>query len=69
MNSELLNSGKRAVSCSLRLRLALIAILALSGVGCASFNGKMASAPERSGAPPYAGDPEANGNPQKAWWN
>jgi hypothetical protein len=29
----------------------------------------MASTPDHSGAPPYADDPEANGNPAKAWWN
>ena len=25
--------------------------------------------PPRSGAPPYPDDPEANGNPAKAWYN
>jgi hypothetical protein len=25
--------------------------------------------PGRTGAPPYADDPEANGNPAKAWYN
>jgi hypothetical protein len=69
MNSELLDSAIRAVSCGLPLRLGLIAILALSGAGCASFNSDMASAPEHVGVPPYADDPEANGNPEKAWWN
>jgi hypothetical protein len=69
MKSELSISGKRAVSPSLLLRLGLIAIVALSGTGCASFNDNMASTPDHSGAPPYASDPEANGNPAKAWWN
>jgi hypothetical protein len=69
MNSELSISENRTVSSSLLLRLGLIAILALSGAGCASFNNNMASTPDHSGAPPYADDPEANGNPAKAWWN
>ncbi|MEJ0000628.1 MAG: hypothetical protein WDO13_16580 [Verrucomicrobiota bacterium] len=37
--------------------------------GCSAFNSSMASPPERTGLPPYADDPEANGNPAKAWWN
>ncbi len=69
MNSELLDSRKHPVSCGLFLRLGLIALLALSGAGCASFNNNMASEPDQSGSPPYASDPEANGNPAKAWWN
>jgi hypothetical protein len=69
MNSDPSISGKRTVSPSLPLRLGLIAILALSGAGCATFNDNMASTPDHSSAPPYASDPEANGNPAKAWWN
>jgi len=69
MTSEPLLSAKRTLSSGLRLRLGLIVILALSAAGCASFNDNMDSGPQRNGAPPYAGDPEANGNPAKAWWN
>lgn len=44
-------------------------LLCLLPTGCASFSNHMSSAPDRSGAPPYADDPEANGNPAKAWYN
>jgi hypothetical protein len=37
--------------------------------GCASFNSDLGSFPDRRGAPPYPDDPEANGNPAKAWYN
>jgi hypothetical protein len=57
------------ISPRLLLRLGLMAILALPGAGCSSFNDNMASMPDRTSAPPYASDPEANGNPAKAWWN
>jgi hypothetical protein len=30
---------------------------------------KSVTPPPRSGAPPYPDDPEANGNPAKAWYN
>ncbi len=69
MNSELLHPEKRTISPGLLLRMGLIALLALSGAGCASFNHDMASTPDHSGAAPYSDDPEANGNPYKAWWN
>ena len=49
--------------------LFLAALLSLCLTGCSSFNSHMSAAPERFGAPPYAEDPEANGNPAKAWYN
>jgi uncharacterized protein YceK len=44
-------------------------IICLLQSGCASFSNHMATAPDRTGPPPYADDPEANGNPAKAWYN
>jgi hypothetical protein len=43
--------------------------LCLLQTGCASFSDHMDAFPSRTGAPPYADDPEANGNPAKAWYN
>ena len=47
----------------------LLSATALLLEGCASFNSNMGSLPDRTSAPPYADDPEANGNPAKAWYN
>jgi len=43
--------------------------LGLLPTGCASFSDHMDAFPSRTGPPPYADDPEANGNPAKAWYN
>jgi hypothetical protein len=51
------------------LCLACMVILSLFPTSCASFSNHMSAAPDRSGAPPYPDDPEANGNPAKAWYN
>lgn len=37
--------------------------------GCATVSNRMSGEPDHFGAPPYADDPEANGNPEKAWYN
>ena len=60
----------RNARASLR-RLALLALLAAGSAlsGCAGLSGHMESFPNRAGAPPYPDDPEANGNPAKAWYN
>ncbi len=44
-------------------------ILCLIPSGCASFSSSMDAFPSRTRPPPYADDPEANGNPAKAWYN
>ncbi len=49
--------------------LLVAALCSLLLTGCASFSNHMSAAPEHSGAPPYDDDPEANGNPAKAWYN
>jgi hypothetical protein len=55
---------------SIRLRhLALGLAFSLLLTGCASFSDHMDAFPSRTGAPPYPDDPEANGNPAKAWYN
>jgi hypothetical protein len=69
MKSDGVSSAKRPVSVGLILRLGLIAVLALSGVGCATSNGDMASAPNHSSTSSGSVDHEANGDPLKAWWN
>jgi hypothetical protein len=51
------------------LLLGFLLAAVIMTTGCASFSSNMSAAPERSGAPPYADDPEANGNPAKAWYN
>jgi len=52
----------------LRCLLLAVALCAIP-TGCASFSSQMSSQPDRFGPPPYADDPEANGDPEKAWWN
>ena len=49
--------------------LILAALFLFLLTGCASFSSHMTAVPERSGAPPYPDDPEANGNPATAWYN
>ena len=51
------------------LRFALILLLVPLFTGCASFSNHMDAYSSRTGAPPYPDDPEANGNPEKAWYN
>ena len=53
-----------------RLRCLLLgAAVFVIPTGCASFSPQMSGEPNQIGAPAYAYDPEANGNPEKAWWN
>ena len=55
---------------AIRLVLVLVGTTILFGLsGCACFNSNMGDFPDRRGAPPYDDDPEANGNPAKAWYN
>ncbi len=71
MNGNTLSQKKVRRRFSFR-KLALLTVLftlTLASTGCASFSSSMSTAPEHSGPPPYADDPEANGNPAKAWWN
>ncbi len=51
------------------LRIILILSLGFLPTACASFSDHMDAFPSRTGPPPYADDPEANGNPNKAWYN
>ena len=53
-----------------RLRFLLLGVaLCLIPTGCASFSPHMSGQPDQIGPPSYAYDPEANGNPEKTWWN
>ena len=55
---------------SFRLLCFLLAVaLFVIPTGCATFSNHMSGEPDRIGAPPYADDPEGNGNPEKAWYN
>ena len=60
---------QRKETAFMKAKLAMKLLLGLMASGCAGFNSNMSSLPERSAVPPYADDPEANGNPAKAWYN
>jgi hypothetical protein len=65
MQGKYLSKGCGAV-----LRWTLLGLtLCFLPTGCASFSDHMDAFPSRTGPPPYADDPEANGNPAKAWYN
>ncbi len=46
-----------------------LVIVGFAPTGCSCFNSRM-DAPPNSGVPPYSSDdPEASGNPARAWYN
>jgi hypothetical protein len=67
-NGPVLESKRLA--CLLKVRrfglLLFLVVIGFAPAGCASH---MDAYPSRTGAPPYPDDPEANGNPAKAWYN
>jgi hypothetical protein len=55
---------------SFRLRYLFFGIaLCLIPTGCATFGNQASYTPKNTGAAPFPNDPEANGDPLKAWYN